>query len=252
MKRESEVWRIELRAGRAYLKIVDDLELWTEEIARLRWCADHSALPTPCVLGEAVDEKGRGWFLATEVAGTPSHDRALTAHDATSLVRGLATGLRRFHDKTGVVADSSSVTCPYRLTVDDLIARAEARVAAGGVDPSHMRSVTYRRLSPERLLEHLVETRPEEPVADQVVTHGDPCQPNLRMDLTLPDEMRLVGLVDLGRLAVTDRYRDLAIAVRSLEMNLGDAQADQFLRDYGLDPPDGHRLEWWTLVDDMW
>lgn len=252
VKPESEVWLVELSSGRAYLKIMDDLGPWIDEIDRLGWCVDHSPLPTPHVLGKAVDERGRGWFVATEVAGTPSHDRALVQHDAASLVRGLATGLRRFHDGFGVLADSSPVDCPFRLGVDDLIVRAEARVAAGGVDPSQMLSVTYQRLSPERLLEQLVETRPEEPAADQVVTHGDPCQPNLLVDPTSPEEMQLTGLVDLGRLAVTDRYRDLAITARSLEMNLGTSAAAQFLETYGLDPLDEQRLGWWTLVDDMW
>ena len=112
---------------------------------------------------------------------------------------------------------------------------------------------TYARSSPERLLDHLVATVPPEPAAeDLVVTHGDPTQPNLLVDLGHAGGPAVVAMVDLGRLGVGDRYRDLAITVRSLLMNLGPEVVPPFLDAYGLPHPDLARLEWYALVDDMW
>ena len=42
----------------------------TDEVARLRWCAGRGPSPAPLVVGVALDERGRGWFVASEVPGT--------------------------------------------------------------------------------------------------------------------------------------------------------------------------------------
>jgi len=246
VKAESEVWRVGRPAGPAYLKIIDDAGEFAGELARLRWLADRSPIPTPEVLGDAVDDQRRGWLVTAEVPGIPSHDPTLLVPDARPLVEAVGAGLRRFHD----VLDPGS--CPFSYRVDALVTSAEARVAQGGVDPSTMASTTYRRSSPERLLEHLVATRPDTPAEDLVVAHGDPCQPNLLIDPTAPAGERLCGLVDVGRVGVSDRYRDLAIAIRSLLMNLDPEVVPWFLDAYGLRDPDPQRLEWYVLVDDMW
>lgn len=245
VKRESEVWTVELDGKRAYLKIMDDLGPFADEIARLRWCTDHGSIATPRLLGDAIDDRGRGWFVASEVAGTPAHATALAEADPHGVVGAVADGLRRLHDRT------DPTTCPFTVRIDDLIASAEVRVAGGGVDTASMRDPAYQHQTASQLLDHLIATRPPEPIDDQVVTHGDPCQPNLLLDSS-PDGLELVGLVDLGRLAVSDRYRDLAIAARSLDMNLGAEAVTDFLVAYGIEDPDPDRLVWWTLVDDLW
>jgi aminoglycoside phosphotransferase len=244
VKRESEVWRLALAGGGAYLKIMDDLGPFADEVARLRWCADHSPIATPHLLADAQDEQGRGWFVASELAGTPAHDPE-AARDPGALVRSIAAGLRRLHEEAG------PATCPFVMPIDAFIASAEARVASGGVDPTTMRADAYRRQSAAQLLDHLIATRPEEPSSDQVVTHGDPCQPNLLVDEASVG-CEVVGLVDVGRLAVTDRFRDLAIAFRSIDQNLGPDLAATFLAAYGPEARDPDRLAWWLLVDDLW
>ena len=246
VKRESEVWLIDGPAGRCYLKIMDDLEPFADELDRLRWAEGRCPNRTPRVLGDALDEAGRGWFVASEVLGIPAHDPAWS-DDPDALVRALADGLRRLHD-------TDPTSCPFVLAVDDFIASAEVRVASGGVDPTSMRTEAYRTQTGAQLLDHLTATRPPEPPQDQVLTHGDSCQPNLLLARSDgPDtDPELVGLVDLGRLAVTDRYRDLAIAARSLDLNLGPDAAAAFLDAYGPETHDHDRLTWWTLVDDLW
>jgi aminoglycoside phosphotransferase len=163
------------------------------------------------------------------------------------MVEGVGTGLRRLHD-------TDPATCPFRIGVDDLLASATERVAAGGVDPTSMASATYQRHDAESLLDHLRDTRPDEPEADLVVAHGDAVLPNLLLRPPSPRQAAatLTGMVDLGRLGVSDRYRDLALVARSLVLNVGPEPAWRLFDAYGLPHPDPLRMEWYALADDMW
>jgi aminoglycoside phosphotransferase len=121
-------------------------------------------------------------------------------------------------------------------------------VAAGGVDPTTL-GPTYSRHSAEDLLRHLLAMRPPEPNEDLVVAHGDPCLPNFLMR---PGGDRVTGVVDLGRIGVSDRYRDVAIIVRSVGQNIGPEVTYVLLDAYGIPHPDLSRLEFYVLLDEMW
>ncbi|ERG62934.1 hypothetical protein L332_00450 [Agrococcus pavilionensis RW1] len=81
-----------------------------------------------------------------------------------------------------------------------------------------------------------------EPVDEPVVCHGDPCAPN-----TLIASGAFAGLVDLGRVGVSDRWADLAIASWSLEWN-GLATAESaFWRAYGRARDESRMARWRAL-----
>jgi aminoglycoside phosphotransferase len=111
-----------------------------------------------------------------------------------------------------------------------------------------MASPSYQRRTADELLDHLRATRPAEPAADLVVAHGDAVMPNL----LIGPEVNVAGLVDLGRLGVSDRHRDLALVVRSLTQNVGPELGWRLFDGYGMAYPDPLRMEWYALVDDMW
>jgi len=69
---------------------------------------------------------------------------------------------------------------------------------------------------------------------DRVVCHGDPCVPNTLMNT----QGEFVGLVDLARLGVADRWSDLAIATYSLSwtINFGKHYDALFFDTYGIEP----------------
>jgi kanamycin kinase len=73
------------------------------------------------------------------------------------------------------------------------------------------------------------------PIEDPVLVHGDACAPN-----TLVDETgRWTGHVDLGDLAVGDRWADLAVASLSLDWNFGEGHQDELYAAYGIAPDPG-------------
>jgi aminoglycoside 3'-phosphotransferase II len=243
VKRGSEVWRVATADGMRFVKVgwAGERAPLADEVARLEWAHDRLPLATPEVL--AVDLDGdRAWVVTRAIEGIPAHDPRWRGHVLEAMVEGVGAGLRRLHD-----ADPSS--CPFALPTADLLASAERRVAAGGVDPEAMRSDTYRRMTAEGLLDHLRATRPEEPAADRVIAHGDAVLPNV---ILRPPDGAPVGVVDLGRLAVSDRYRDLGVLARSLAQNLGPELGWRLFDAYGLPHPDPLRLEWYALADDMW
>jgi kanamycin kinase/aminoglycoside 3'-phosphotransferase-2 len=71
-------------------------------------------------------------------------------------------------------------------------------------------------------------------------------------NLLIGPEVTVVGMVDLGRLGVSDRHRDLALAVRALSLNVGPELGWRLFDGYGLAYPDPLRMEWYALADDMW
>lgn len=244
VKAATEVWRIECPGAIRYLKVGPGggHDGTGAEADRLRWLAGRTPMATPPVLAHQVDGTGTGWLVTDEVPGVAAHDPALRMTSVGPLVESLARGLRAFHDAVPASA------CPFDSRLDGLVERAVARVAAGAVDTSTM-GPTARRLTAAELLDSVLAMRPDEPVDDLVVAHGDPCLPNLLVD---PGTTALISVVDMGRVGVSDRYRDLAIVARSLVANLGPEVGYRFFDAYGLSHPDPVKLEFYVLLDDLW
>lgn len=99
--------------------------------------------------------------------------------------------------------------------------------------PSDWRTRSWVCERPERL-----GARPS--LEHPVLVHGDACAPNTLID----DAGRWVGHVDVGDLAVGDRWADLAIASMSLDWNFGEGHQDEFYDAYGIEP-DHHRIRWY-------
>jgi kanamycin kinase len=70
------------------------------------------------------------------------------------------------------------------------------------------------------------------PIVDPVLVHGDACSPNTLLDA----DGRFAASVDVGDLAVGDRWADLAVGAMSLEWNYGPGWDDLFYEAYGLRP----------------
>jgi len=198
-----------------------------DEAARLRWLAGR--LPAPELVAEV--ERGGGVFLLmTAVPGVDCSDRSHAA-DVPAMVRLLAEGLRLIH---AAPLDD----CPFDHTPRAELERARRRLELGLVDAGAFDA------DPAEVFEELLRLEPREP--DIVLTHGDYCLPNV-----LIDGGRLSGFCDLGRLGAGDRYRDLALAARSLAYNWGAEHVPLLFEAYGLPQPDQRRLEFFRLLDEF-
>lgn len=205
-------------AGTWFLKVAPpDVEPGLEaEAGRMRWAQQH--LPVPEIVGTGRTESGGSWLLTQGLDGDDA-TRAQLRDEPRRLVTALALGLRRFH-ATAIEA------CPFSFRLSESLALAEARVRRGVVFPQRDFHPEHAGLSAEGALDQLVraDTGPE----DLVVCHGDYCLPN-----ALVEGDRVTGFVDLGELAVADRWWDLAIATWSITWNLGPGFEQVFLDAYG-------------------
>ncbi|MGX5793668.1 APH(3')-II family aminoglycoside O-phosphotransferase [Pseudomonas sp. E2-15] len=201
------------------------------EIERLRWLQQVN-LPAPVVL-DALTENHHHWLLMTAV---PGQDLAsANTLSAAQIVDILATALRTLHQ-------IPIAQCPFDHTLDQRIALARQHVSAGLVDAADFDDERLGR-SAEDVLAELLSTQPN--THDLVVAHGDACLPNFMVQ-----GGRFSGFIDCGRLGVSDRYQDLALAARSIERNLGPEWVKPFFERYGVEP-DEQRMRFYCLLDEF-
>lgn len=121
--------------------------------------------------------------------------------------------------------------------------RGRKRVSAGLVDETDFDEERLGRTATDVLNELLLSRSPR--THDLVVTHGDACLPNL-----MADADQFTGFIDCGRLGISDRFQDLALAARSIERDLGADWVAPFFREYGV-VPDERRIAFYCLLDEF-
>ncbi|WP_245562642.1 phosphotransferase [Nocardia araoensis] len=197
------------------------------EYQRLIWLRDHGiSVPEVAAFEDDV--------LVLADAGAPSlsaHPGSGGAH-AASIGTALGALLRRLHSIP--VAE-----CPFDERLDVVLARARRNVVEGLVDADDFDDDNAGS-APADILARLLAQRPDD--EDLVVAHGDFTPPNVLAN----------GVVlDVGGLGVADRYRDLALAVRDLRADFGEAEVTAFFAAYGLAEPDESRLTYYRLLDEL-
>ncbi len=201
-----------------------------DEARRVAWLGRRA--PAPKVVA-AVSEGDRQWLVMTALPGTNACDSNLPPETKVTLI---AKALSALHAARVEI-------CPFDESLDRNIARAKENAAQGRVDESQFDERNMGRSSAS-LLRSLVRSRPS--IQDLVVTHGDACLPNFMLD-----DGQFSGLVDCARVGVADRYRDLALACRSIEYDLGEEWVTPFLQAYGIGRPDRQRLAFYRLLDEF-
>lgn len=203
-------WQVDAGAAREFVKVGPPHPEFepADEAERLVWASRW--VPVPEVLGVGYTHDLR-WL----------HTRGLPGHTAVSEVFGgrefeivteLGRALRQWHDSVPVRECSFDWSAESRLTL--------------------LATETRKKLGAP-------------PALDEVVCHGDACNPNFLLD----DASRCVGYVDLGRLGVGDRWADLAPALMSLGWNFGQGYEAAFLTGYGIEP-DAVKRAWYAALWD--
>ena len=204
------------------------------ERERLQWLGAH--VPVGEVLEWATDEDGDPYLLTTAPPGSPAVG---TEHggDAGALITALALGLRTLHA-------IPTATCPFPMDVEARIGLARARVQAGVVQQDAL-GPAYRRYTPDRLLELLIESQP---VGDEdaVVVHGAAGLTTVHLD-----GGQVSGYVEVAGAGVSDRYVDLAAMAASLARHVSPEALGPFFDAYGIDVPDLRTIDFYVLLHEL-
>jgi aminoglycoside 3'-phosphotransferase-2 len=202
-----------------------------EEADRLEWLSGRVRVPSVIAF---VAEEDREFLLIQALIGQDGTEAG--RDDPEAVVVGLAQELRVWHSQP--VAG-----CPFDQGVAVQIQRARFRLHNGLVDEGDFDEERRGRSAME-LLEELDRARPE--TEEKVLTHGDPCVPNV-----IFKGAECVGLIDCGRAGVADRYQDIALAARSINRNLGSKWVQPFFEHYGILKVDERKLAFYRLLDEF-
>jgi streptomycin 3"-kinase len=212
------------------------------ERERIEWLA-RTGVPCPSVV-DWLESAAGACLVTVAVDGISAGD--VPTRYVERATRSIAEVLASLHSLD--VGD-----CPFDRRLQVTVPQAERVVRRGGVDPRNV-VVALRGLPSVVLLERVQVDLPamEELESDDlVVCHGDACLPNFLVD---PATGRCVGLVDLGRLGVADRYLDLSLLVATMA-GVGEfdqyasVDAERLLRSYGEVGVDRFRLDFYRLLD---
>ena len=231
---ESRVFRLAAKDGESlFAKVAGagDAGVLDDEARRLGWLRSVGvAVPDVIAICAWQDH---AWLVTTCVAGV---DAAQSEEPITTKVAVMAEALLALHD-----LDAS--TCPFDETLPFKIERAEENVRQGKVRED-LFGEAHWGIDPAELVKRLRTLRPAE--EDIVIAHGDACLPNILLRAG-----RFSGFVDCGSAGRADRYRDLALASRSITSAFGPAWAETFFEAYGLDRIDQTRIDYYRLLDEF-
>lgn len=202
------------------------------ECARLRWLRGRVPVPEVAVFTE---DAGHAWLLTTTLPGMSIADAAGRMR-AEDLVETLAAALRTLH-----AVDMSQ--CPFDETLPVRLERARRRMERGLVDETDFDARRLGRTAAD-LFDELVATIP--PDDDRVLTHGDYSLPNIIIAGGV-----LSGFVDVAACGRSDRWVDIALAMRSIEFNLGAHAVTPFLEAYGIERADRRKADFYQLLDEF-
>jgi len=186
------------------LKIEKTNENANHEIEALRWLENR--LPVPKIIAFA-QENGFNYILMSKLKGTMACDCFGTGN-VDDTIAALADGLKKLWR-----IDISD--CPLDSSLPKRLAQAKRNIENGLVDvddfePNTVGADGFSDI--DALYDSLTAHQPD---VDLVFTHGDYCLPNI-----FTEKDKTVGLVDLGKAGVADRWQDIALCVRSLHHNL--------------------------------
>lgn len=208
----------------------------------MRWL--EGRLPVPRVLAYEKED-GQSYLLMSRIRGKMAcHPDLLRDPDA--LLPLLAEALHMFWRV-------DCADCPRIMDVDAELKEARERVEQGLVDVENTETDTFGPggfAGPEKLLQWLEDNKPP---MEPALSHGDFCLPNV-----LLDGGGIAGFIDLGDTGVGDKWRDIALCLRSLRHNTDGTYgfsytgytADRFFSALGL-APNEEKLRYYTLLDEL-
>jgi aminoglycoside phosphotransferase len=226
----------------AYLKI-GQLGRGTDlkrEAEVLRWMEVRARVPR--LIGYAANGRYEA-LMITACRGEPLSNIFAAAKDsstAESLIRMAAEELADLHKL-------SIDECPFKTRLNWRLDRGKVNAERGCLSETDEEfAAEHGGKLPLDVWRELSTVLPAK--EELVFTHGDPSLPNLIWNG--PDN---ISFIDLDGAGVADRYVDIAIMLRSIRYNLKvDAAIEvSFMDGYGLIELNRQKLDYYTLIDDL-
>lgn len=202
------------RAGGHFVKVATGAAATAlrDEAARTLWLAARGINVPPLL---RIDDRGGSIsVLMAAVSGVPADESPLPT---PVFVNALGQALAALHALP-------IAPCPFDESVAVRLARAQAAIERGAVEPSEFEP-RNRDTKPADLLRRL---RSEQPRDDIVVLHGDVMLGNI-----IIDGNGIPGFIDCGNAGRGNRYTDLALLHADIVEHRGTEAGTQFLAAYG-------------------
>lgn len=213
-----------------YLKISQQTAQYTvkAEYERLNWLSGK--VPVPDILHYTEDENYQFLLMSNCPGLHPLHDDLAWTVEAR--IDALVQSAQALHGL-------STENCPYRMSFDEQIALAQHNIEQEHVDAENQ----GRNIND--LFAEFVALKPEK--EDYVITHGDLYPVNIRVDV---DTQGITGFIDVGAMAVADRYTDFAPIVNAIGWHHDEKWIDRFFDAYGI-PLDRDKLRFYQLFQEF-
>lgn len=205
----------------------------TDEFARLQWLSGR--WPVPAIEHfeaasrdpseqEASAGSGKTWLLTRALPGHTAYEWLSDQPEhAPEIVAAIGRCLRQLHELP-------ASTCPFNARHELQLDLARQRLDADLIDADDFDD-ERDGWTPQQVWEALNALLPL--AEDLVVSHGDFSLDNILMSA----EGEVIGAIDLGRVGIADRYRDLAILANCLD-EFDPALRQTFFGAYGIGAPD--------------
>jgi len=223
-----------------YLKIESTNGLIKREHEILSWL--NGKLPVPKIK-YWHEQDDLFYLMMTEAPGQTAlnfvNDKLREPYENT--IKALAEGLLMLQS-----IDISN--CPFHNTLDMKLTHALCNIQNDSIDMEDWEERT-RCATPMDLYHWLVANKPNEELC---FTHDDYTPENI-----FTKDKKLTCIIDVGGCGIADKWKDIALCIRSINIHLGytrqeeDNKHVQLLFKYLCVAPDWNKIKYYTLLDEL-
>ena len=236
----AKVYRYHKDDSAFYLKIAPANDIFRREHEILTWL--DGKLPVPKIK-YWHEQDGLAYLLMTEAPGKLALDypKDELQKPYKSTIKAMAEGLLMLQS-----IDISN--CPFNYSLDAKLANMLHNIENNLVDMDEWHERTGFD-TPINLYSWLISNKPSEEIC---FTHDDYTPENIFID-----GKTLTCLIDVGDCGLADRYRDIALCVRSIKIHLGDMGQEEINKHVDLlfkyleIEPDWTKIKYYTLLDEL-
>lgn len=233
----ASIYKFKKESNVYFLKIIDVNNRFVGELdveyMILKWL--DGKFPAPQIIAFEKTTK-KHFLLMTEVDGTTLEELFNQNVSIEEIVTIYAESLKFIHNID--IQD-----CPYKADDEAMLLKAKENMELG-INIENMEE-EYKNLSVRELYDKLLLLKPKK--HENVFIHGDYCSDNI-----IIKNNKLNGIIDVGRGGIGDKYKDIALAVRSIRHDFGEQWLDLFFDKYGMTEPNWDKIEFYIIMDEFY